>query len=117
MDRLRRILLPLSLVLAGSGSHLGAALGGEPEKRALFAGAAVADQELADVRGRNADQMGLANMDAAMADNTIGDNAQTGVITIHSAAFSQNSGVFSTVINTGNSVVIQNSTNVNINLY
>lgn len=56
-----------------------------------------------------------ANLDAVLAENTATNNT-TGSNTIDQASFSEASGVFSIIQNTGNNVIIQDSTIITVTI-
>lgn len=93
----------------------------EPQAAALL-GMAVDAQELSEQRGRegiNIDDV-VAQLNDVRADATINDNVlnsqQTGGNTVAADAFSNASGLVFSVQNSGNNVVIQNTTLINVNL-
>lgn len=78
-------------------------------------GVLASDERLADERGGAELQLNENNASAVVRDN-VASNLRTGNNTISSGAFSNSNGVPMVVQNTGNNVVIQNSTILNLHL-
>lgn len=88
-----------------------------PEAMIDVAGAVMSEEALADQRGREGLTLQFtdAELGAAVANN-IADSNATGANSISHDAFTDSSGLTSVIQNTGNNVVIQSSTIVNVNL-
>lgn len=78
-------------------------------------GVLASDERLADERGGAELQLNENNASAVVRDN-VASNLRTGDNSISSGAFSNSNGVPMVVQNTGNNVVIQNSTILNLHL-
>ena len=80
---------------------------------------AVQLEELDEVRGRggivNMTTIVNSNIDAELSNNTANNNV-TGFNVIDNGAFTEASGIFSIIQNTGNNVIIQDSTIVNVTI-
>ena len=86
-------------------------------------GAPVSAGQLAEQRGgaenltMNIDQISNEiSESAALSDNAVGDHITTGANSIAGSAFAGSSGISSVIQNTGNNVIIQDSTLVNITM-
>ncbi len=113
------LLLPLGAMAsedAGMPSNAiaAAALPGEAPADTIFA-AIVSDGELAAQRGGADLHVNENNATAAVQDN-VARNLTTGNNTISDSAFSNTNGVPMVVQNSGNNVIIQNSTILNLQL-
>lgn len=76
----------------------------------------VSDSTLSNTRGTfNPAQLGVATLDATTANNS-SDNSITGFNQISSDALGNSKGVVSLIQNTGNNVIIQNATIVNLTM-
>lgn len=78
-------------------------------------GAVVSDSKLADQRGGHELQMSIANLNATLGNNKA-INTVTGSNYVTDNAFSSASGVSTVVQNSGNNVIIQNSTILNLKM-
>ena len=88
----------------------------QAENDDLVFGEVVSDYELSETRGAfTPEQLGIANYDANLSSNNINSSA-TGQNNISTDAFGNSNGVFNVVQNSGNGVVIQNSTIINLTL-
>lgn len=106
-----------ALVLAGFGSPQAYANGSDESDRhtAALLGSAVSDDGLASSRGRNIRETNTNNVDAILYDNQAIANV-TGSNFVTSGAFSDSSGFATVVQNSGNNVIIQNATILNLKL-
>lgn len=76
----------------------------------------VSDEDLASMVGTfNPEQLGVALFDAQTVNNSVNSTA-TGFNNISSDAFGNSRGVVSLIQNTGNNVIIQNATIVNLTM-
>jgi hypothetical protein len=82
-----------------------------------FATAALDEDALARIAGReDTRQSALAEQNAGVARNSVGDNVRTGDATIDGQAFQNMSGLSVLSVNTGNNVAINAAMNVTIAL-
>ena len=74
-------------------------------------------QELDNIRGQGGvmDISNVANLEAILADNNA-SNSVTGSNSIDGSSFTNASGVFSIIQNTGNNVIIQDSTIITVTI-
>lgn len=81
---------------------------------AFLDGEAIGDEDLDGNRGAfNNEMLGLANLEAAASGNTnIGGNNGSNIVS--DAAFNGTNGLVTTIQNSGNNVIIQNSTVLNV---
>lgn len=90
---------------------------GEPQPLPLLGEPPVANEELSLARGGEViGQLNLNDLDANLENNQVFDTI-TGANVIGGTAFSESSGLSSVIQNTGNNVIIQDSTIINIELY
>ena len=83
----------------------------------LFEGDAVSEGALQATAGReNVAQLSQAELEAEVANNSVGDNAVTGAARIEGSAFQNMSGLSILNVNTGNNVAINAAMNVNISI-
>lgn len=114
------LLLPLSATAGAAGSDMSPITfnsvpsPGDSQNDPIF-GAAVSDRELAAQRGGADLHLNENNATATVQDN-VARNLTTGNNTISDNAFSNSNGVPMVVQNSGNNVVIQNSTILNLRL-
>jgi hypothetical protein len=82
-----------------------------------FATGAVADEALGGIAGReDTNQNAVANLNAGVSRNSVGDNSTTGDARIADNAFQNLSGLSILNVNTGNNVAINAAMNVNISI-
>ena len=82
---------------------------------APFAGAALGDDSLGRIAGReDTRQVALADQQATVTRNSVGDNVHTGDAKISDNAFQNMSGLSILNVNTGNNVAINAAMNVTI---
>ena len=83
----------------------------------LFDATPVGDKSLNELRGKSGivDVTSSAHLEAVLADNTVA-NSVTGNNVIDNNSSSDASGVFSVIQNTGNNVIIQDSTIITITI-
>lgn len=90
---------------------------GDVSEQGIFESAAVSEDELQASTGReDISQYSQAELEAAVANNSVGDNAVTGTAQIDGNAFQNMSGLSILNINTGNNVAINAAMNVNISI-
>ncbi|MBW6527404.1 hypothetical protein KZ813_11180 [Sphingomonas sp. RHCKR7] len=120
MPRLIPICLWASpLILAGAlgAGDATAQTAAPPFAAAPFAAAALDEPTLALIAGReDTRQSALAEQNAGVAHNSVGDNVRTGDATIDGQAFQNMSGLSVLSVNTGNNVAINAAMNVTIAL-
>jgi len=112
------------LFLVGGAASVQAQAPTEPGPRGETAfGAPVSAGQLAEQRGgaenltMNIEEISNEiNESAALTDNMVGDYVTTGANSISGSAFAGSSGISSVIQNTGNNVIIQDSTLVNITM-
>ncbi len=112
------LLLGMSTSPAFGQGSAGPARGG-----AAALGPPVPAAQLADQRG-GAESLTMnieeitneINESAALSDNSVGSNVTTGMNSITGGSFAGSSGITSVIQNTGNNVIIQDSTLVNITM-
>lgn len=85
-----------------------------PEDDMLSGLSAIAEAELSDIRGGEGTAINLQDMSATVDGNSISGNVTTGSVNIGANAFNNLDGVSSVVVNSGNNVLIQSSTVINI---
>jgi len=84
---------------------------------APFAAAALGDDALGGIAGReDVNQNAVANLNAGVSRNSVGDNSTTGDAKIADNAFQNLSGLSILNVNTGNNVAINAAMNVNITI-
>lgn len=90
----------------------------KPEKKVVFAEATpIGEKKLAKIAGReDINQLTNADQTNAVESNNVGDNSQTGTISIRDNAFRDMNGLTILNANTGNNVAINASIQVNIAL-
>ena len=84
----------------------------ELEILGVFEGQVLGEDELGIYRG-GAEVVQESDLDAEVNDNVVGDNVTTGSITFNDS-FTQNSGIHSSLVNSGNNVSMQSSMTVNV---
>ncbi|QNE07410.1 hypothetical protein [Croceicoccus marinus] len=90
---------------------------GEMSGPGIFESAAVSEDALQATAGREGiSQYSQAELEAAVAHNSVGDNAVTGTAQIDGNAFQNMSGLSILNINTGHNVAINAAMNVNISI-
>ena len=90
---------------------------GDKAEPGIFESAAVSEGELQASAGReDISQYSQAELKAAVANNSVGDNAVTGTAQIDGNAFQNMSGLSILNVNTGNNVAINAAMNVNISI-
>jgi hypothetical protein len=89
----------------------------EPGLTGISLGQPVQLQELDKIRGQGGvmDITNVANLEAILADNDA-SNSVTGSNSINGGSFTHASGVFSIIQNTGNNVIIQDSTIITVTI-
>jgi len=80
----------------------------------LFALAAVAEDELSEIRGGESTAVSLQDLNSTVEGNSISGNVTTGSVSIGENAFSDLDGISSVIVNSGNNVSIQSSTVINV---
>lgn len=101
------------LVLSVTGISIAARADESP----FFKSEAVKDDALTEYRGTSGvESLGVAVLDATLQDNVSGGESDTGMNSIKDYAFQGSKGVVSVVQNTGNNVIIQSATIVNMKL-
>lgn len=109
-DSLRASALSLSLLAATPALAQSTASASAP-----FADSALGDEALGGVAGReDTNQHAIANLNAGVSRNSVGDNSTTGDAKISDNAFQNLSGLSILNVNTGNNVAINAAMNVNI---
>ncbi|MHA6723948.1 hypothetical protein [Sphingomonas sp. RS2018] len=82
-----------------------------------FGEGAVADDALGAIAGReDTNQLSVANLNAGVSRNSVGDNSTTGDARISDNALQNLSGLSILNVNTGNNVAINAAMNVNISI-
>jgi hypothetical protein len=110
------------LCAAAAGASISAVRAESADPGALFSAGSVAEaaaEELDGVRGREGlDPMALGRggMSATLSNSTAVSTNVTTYNVIESGAFADANGIVSVIQNTGNNVIIQDSTVVNVNL-
>ncbi len=106
--------LPLPSILEGSPSSVSMTLATNME---FFNAQTLQDDNLNEMRGAfAAETLGVSILEAAAVQNTINGDSITGYNRLQNEAFQNSSGVISVIQNTGNNVIIQNSTIVNLHM-
>jgi hypothetical protein len=85
--------------------------------KAPFTASSLSDDALNEVAGReDTNQHSIANLNAGVSHNSVGDNSTTGEAKIADNAFQNMSGLSILNVNTGNNVAINAAMNVNISI-
>lgn len=88
-----------------------------PPADVAFPTAALDDEALRGIAGReDTSQVSMANLNAGVSQNSVGDNSTTGDARISDNAFQNLSGLAILNVNTGNNVAINAAMNVNISI-
>lgn len=91
----------------------------EEDGQLLFGSSPVSDLRLDESRGTsgfNAEVLGVSILEASSSNNSLSGNITTGHNFISDNAFGNSQGVVSLIQNSGNNVIIQSSTIVNLTL-